>query len=366
MAQAIPEMKTSGFDWDTDPYLIGTQDAVVNLKTGKAIKTSPKVMVTCSLATKFDPAARCDLWTKTIESFWPNQPDMARFIQKAVGYAFTGDIKEQVLFCLFGAGSNGKSVFQNTLVRLAGDYGYVAPFSTLEFHERGGISNDVAILQGKRFVVASETQENIRLNEGRIKSLTGDSHITARFLYQEPFTFRPVAKFWLGFNHKPKVVDDSHGFWRRIRLLTFDRVFTDAEQDKDLETKLVAEFPGILNWIIEGCQMWLTEGLQPSTAVIKDTEDYKKESNPLTDFIDDCCIPCDTGIVTNSDIWEEYCLWVRRSGERFQLGRKGFSQRMESLGYIQIKHGQASVRAWKGLKIGKMKIEVGDVQASIH
>jgi putative DNA primase/helicase len=70
------------------------------------------------------------------------------------------------------------------------------------------VPNDLAALVGRRLVTSSETNEAIRLNEGRVKALTGGDPITARFLHREFFTFHPVAKFWLSVNHKPRVTDE--------------------------------------------------------------------------------------------------------------------------------------------------------------
>ena len=83
-----------------------------------------------------------------------------------------------------------------------------------------------------------------QLNEARMKALTGGDPITARVLYRDWFTFKPVAKFWLAFNHRPTVTDGSHGFWRRVHMIPFNRQF-DPETEPDLADKLRAEAPGV-------------------------------------------------------------------------------------------------------------------------
>jgi len=77
-----------------------------------------------------------------------------------------------------------------------------------------------------------------------MKALTGGDPITARVLYRDWFTFKPVAKFWLAFNHRPTVTDGSHGFWRRVHMIPFNRQF-DPETEPDLADKLRAEAPGV-------------------------------------------------------------------------------------------------------------------------
>lgn len=87
----------------------------------------------------------------------------------------------------------------------------------------------------------------------RMKQVTGGDAITARFLYQEFFTFILQLKIFLAAYHKPVIWGTDHGIWRRIRLIPFTETIPDTEQDKDLLTKLRAELPGILNWATEGC-----------------------------------------------------------------------------------------------------------------
>jgi len=121
-----------------------------------------------------------------------------------------------------------------------GDYSYSSPFSTFELYRRASIPNDLAALEFKRFVTSSETNDDTRLNEARIKAISGGDPITARYLHAEFFTFMPHLKLWLLVNHKPKVTDDSHGFWRRVRLIPFARQFTGEADDKHLGEKLRA------------------------------------------------------------------------------------------------------------------------------
>lgn len=183
--------------------------------------------------------------------------DLVRFVQRAVGYSLSGATGEQCLFLLYGTGADGKGTFTNQLKRVLGDYGWNMPFATIEAKDRAAIPNDLAALAGRRFVVASETNDGTRLNEGRIKALTGSDPITARFLHGEFFEFEPVAKFWLSVNHKPVVRDESHGFWRRIRLIPFMKTFPI---NPTLGDRLHTKAPGILAWAVRGCLHWQREG----------------------------------------------------------------------------------------------------------
>jgi len=350
-AQSERGLSIAGTEWDKQPLLLGCRNGVLDLSSGKLLKPDPRMRITKQANAVFDSKAKCPLWEKTLAAYWPDDPEMIDFIQRAVGYSLTGSISEQVFFCLFGEGANGKSTFLGTVQKLLGDYAYTMPFSTVEFDNRSAISNDVAKLQGMRFVLSSETQEDIRLNEGRIKSLTGDSTITARFLHQEYFTFQPVGKFWLAFNHKPRIIDQSYGLWRRLRLILFDQTFNKESRIKGLEQKLLEEMPGILAWAMRGCLEWQARGLEATAAIERETEQYRQESNILGEFMEEFCIRREGLITPKADLYIAYLEWCENNKERYPLGKKTFAQRVLGMGIRDgfKKQGHSNVRIWYGL-----------------
>jgi putative DNA primase/helicase len=214
----------------------------------------------------------------------------------------------------------------NTIGRMLGDYAYNMPFSTIEMRDRPSIPNDLAALRGRRFVTASETNDGTRLNESRVKALTGCDPVTARFLHGEWFTFEPVGKFWLSVNHKPVVRDDSHGFWRRIRLVPFTQRF---DVNPDLERELALEWPGILRWCVEGCLAWQREGLKPPAAIAQATEDYAAESDVLAMFLDEACEITPDAQVRASDLYVHYTRWADTHGlKRERLSGTSFGRKV--------------------------------------
>jgi phage/plasmid-associated DNA primase len=197
--------------------------------------------------------------------------------------------------------------------------------------QRAPIPNDLAALVGKRLVTSSETNEGTRLNEARVKALSGGDSITARFLHAEFFTFQPVAKFFLAFNHRPRVQDDSFGFWRRVRLIPFNRVFSGSSDDKFLSDKLIAESSGILNWLIDGCLKWQKQGLDPTPECVQEaTREYQTDSDPLSQFIDEDCAVQHQAQVKANDLYQKYLTWCEHQGyrEKEKLTRQMFGRLM--------------------------------------
>src|SRR5262249_19627626 len=159
---------------------------------------------------------------------------------------------------------------------------------------------------GRRFATAIETGESVRLNEARIKAITGGDPVTARHLFKNFFTFAPTHKLWLGGNHKPVIADNSDGMGRRMRLIPFVRPVTGAAMDKKLLDTLKSEAPGVLAWAVRGCVVWQKEGLGEPPAVTEATAAYRDESNHLTQFIEDCCVVEPSRTVTSADLWRQY------------------------------------------------------------
>jgi len=267
-----------------------------------------------------------------------------------VGYCLTGSNREQCFSCWYGTGANGKTTLAGVLRHIFGEYTVNLPFSALEMKNRN--SNDLVALAGARLVTAAETNEGVRLNEARIKALTGGDPITARRLYHESFTFEPTHKLVLAFNHKPVIADDSEGMWRRPHLIPFMREFKPEEREKGLDEKLKAESPGILAWAVRGCLEWQKNGLGMPQAVAQATATYREESDHVGEFIEDCCVVEKTATVASGSLWKRYQRWIIEN-EEVPLSRNVFAARLERRNFLTHRTGHGGTRTWVGLRLGE-------------
>jgi len=331
IAKNLLPIADSGEDWDRDNWLFCLSNGVVDLRTGKLRPGKQADRITMQSDVAYDDKAEAPRWMQFLNEVFNGDSELIDWLQRYLGYCLTGDTREQTVAIPYGNGANGKSKFLAALRHVWGDYGYDAPFSTFELSQRAAIPNDLAALVGKRLVTSSETNEGTRLNEARIKSLTGCDCVTARFLHAEFFTFTPVAKFFLAVNHRPRVQDDSYGFWRRVRLIPFTRQFIGQSDDKNLLDKLIAESSGILNWLIEGCLLWQKQGLDPTPeSVQKATAEYQTDSDPLSQFILEQCAINPQAQVKASSLYKNYVNWCVDQGfkEREQMTSNAFGRRM--------------------------------------
>ena len=332
IAKNLEPITDTGENWDRDPWLLGVQNGVVDLRTGQCRDGRQSDNITMSTGVKFDADAQCPLWLSTLNGIFQGDADYIDFINRYCGYSITGLIKEQTSVIGWGEGANGKGIFAGVQRNVMGDYAYDAPFSTFEMNYKASIPNDIAALEHKRIVTSSETNNGTRLNEARLKAISHGDPVTARYLHAEFFTFGPVCHIFLFVNHKPKVKDDSFGFWRGVRLWPFLRRFEGTADDKDLAKKLEAEKSGILNWHIAGCLEWQKRGLSELPEKITTaTAEYKRESNVLTDFFDECCVENANAITQSSELYKEYLNWAENSHlQKYEIiSRVIFSREVE-------------------------------------
>ena len=296
--------------------LLNVQNGTLDLATGKLKPHERGDRLTYVLSVAYDPAAECPLWGSFIHRITNGDGDLTRFLAAAVGYTLSGLTTAQVLFFLYGRGANGKSTFIETIMALMGDLGHKARAQILMADERERVPNEIAALAGRRLVVASELADGGRMNEGLVKDLTGGDTMSARFLYGEPFTFKPTFKLWLYGNHKPVIVGTDDGIWRRVRLIPFTVQIPENERDPDLPAKLRGELPGILAWAVRGWKAYQAHGLGTPAAVTKATAEYRIESDIIGQFLDERCILQNGETTEAGKLYAAYINWATENGLR--------------------------------------------------
>src|SRR5690606_18535700 len=109
LAQSEPEIAERYDSFDKQPWLLNVQNGTVNLRTGELLPHHRGDLLTKVAPVDYDPNAQCPAWLAFLDRIMDGNRDLIDFLQRAVGYSLTGDVSEQVLFFLHGAGANGKS-----------------------------------------------------------------------------------------------------------------------------------------------------------------------------------------------------------------------------------------------------------------
>ena len=320
-------------DMDRDPWLLNVKNGTVDLRTGEWREHRSGDLITKLAPVAYDVNATCPRWLSFLDRIMEGNADVIDFLKRAIGYSLTGDVSEQSLFFPHGTGANGKTTLLDTMLTLLGDYGkQAAPgLLTTKWGERH--PTEIADLAGARFVASTEVDEGRRLAEALMKWLTGGDRVKARHMRQDFFEFTPTHKLWLAANHKPVVIGSDHAIWRRIKLIPFNVVIPDREQDRALPGKLRKELPGILNWALAGCLHWQKDGLNPPAEVQAATDAYRVEQDIIAAFIEDVCTLGDEEKITAKSLYTAFKGWCQDNGEEpmsqkklgTRLGERGLS-----------------------------------------
>ncbi|HEY3897962.1 MAG TPA: phage/plasmid primase, P4 family [Chthoniobacter sp.] len=334
---------------DADPWLLGVQNGVVDLRTGAFRAGRRTDLLTKCAGTSYEEAADCPRWRGFLEEVLGGDAERLSYLQKAVGYSLTGETTEQCFFFLYGSGKNGKSVFTEILHRLFGEYAQRAPSSllTASIHGREP-THEIARLRGARLVIGSETEEGAWLAESRVKDITGGDTLTGRCLYQEAFDFTPTLKLWMFGNHKPRIRGTDDGIWRRIRLLPFTVQIPEERRDPQLTAKLSEELPGILRWALAGVRAWQENGLRAPAIVTEAGAEYRQEEDCLGDFLAEEIVTGLTKRTSVAEVFARYQTWAERVGQAVMSQQK-LSRRLGERGFQRTKSNSEAF--WEGIAL---------------
>ena len=310
VAQDLEPCAVDATAWNRDPWLLGAPNGIIDLKHGRLLQAGNDAHVTRSVGVAFDPHAASPRWLRFLSEVFDNDTAVVDYIQRVLGYFLTGLTSAQLWWLLYGEGANGKTTLLNIVAHVLGEYATTVPFSMFQLQQqRSTIPDDLATLPGKRLIHASETIEGKRLDEARMKALTGSDRIAARPLFGQWFEFEPSHKVVLSCNHKPVVKDDSQGFWRRVHLIPFTQRFDGPRRDNHLDEQLKIEGSGILAWMVQGSLRWHREGLQAPKAIEIATLGYRRDSDHLPDFLLECCELREDGECEAAALQNRYREW---------------------------------------------------------
>lgn len=254
--------------------------------------------------------------------------ETVRYLQKCLGACILGNVGFSKALILFGDGANGKSVLAGVLQDILGDYCVPVPSGTLTGKGDGG-ENKIACLMGKRVGLVHEFGSGASLNDERFKMLTGgEALISARMLFKNPHSFRPITSFIVLTNYLPAIKDSGHGLWRRMAPVPFNVVIPEHEQDPGLMRRMVnQEADRILSWLIRGAQLYLKEGADMPAAVESALAEYRTSEDHIGTWLFESYDPTGAlGRVPLNDAYKSYNAWLKDQGIHCHFSKTNFAR----------------------------------------
>jgi putative DNA primase/helicase len=361
----------TGEVWDSDPWLLGVKNGVVDLRTGECRDGYPIDYIRSVSPTEWTGLnTHCPRFEKFLQEIFEVLPEaqllkltndkynelskeeqehvtqehrekLISFLQRLFGYSLAGLSTEAIFPLLYGEeGRNGKDTLFKVLkfvlgLAIADAISNDVFLSADRGRSAGAATPHLADLQGKRMVWGSETKQGDRINVSQIKQLTGGGDISARKNYGDQYTFAPTHTLFLMTNYKPHADAKDKAFWSRACLIEFVLRFVDnpqAENERKADTNLTedlkAEASGILAWLVRGCLSHQQQGLNRPEIVLLSTESYRASEDNIQHFINDCCVCNDKARVGAQELYDAYVAWCDNNNIKNKMNGRLFGEDM--------------------------------------
>jgi len=327
---------------DADPWLLNVANGTIDLRTCELLPHDHRRYCSKIAPVKYLPDADAPRFYSFLEKVFCGNKNLIQFTLRFFGYCLTGSTDGQVIVFAYGGGANGKTTLFDTLNLLMGPYYHAAPSDLLVLKRPGSVPTDIADLHGKRLVVVSEVGAN-RLDEEKVKLLSGGDKINARHLFRLSFQFTPSHKLVIFGNNKPIIYGTDHAFWRRMLVLPFEYTFNEDKRNKsEVLDEFKKELPGILNLFLSGLSEYHQIGLNPPQEVLSASKTYREESDTLGQFIEEVCQK--SGKASTKDIHQAYSTW----GGTFS--QRKFTEELKKRGF-ESKTGAGNRKFWIDLSL---------------
>ena len=337
---------------NSDAFLLNTPLATYDLRKGihGARAHDPEDFITKITAVSPSDKGK-DVWLDCLNTIFNCDHELIEYVQMICGLAAIGKVFVEAMIIAYGEGGNGKSTFWNSIFRVLGLYSGKISADTLTVGCRRNIKPEMAEMNGRRLLIASESQEGARLNDSIVKQLCSTDEVFAEKKYKDPFYFTPCHTLVLYTNHLPRVSGNDEGIWRRLIVIPFTNKLTGSGDIKNYADYLfenAGEY--ILTWIIEGAKKVIDKGYNiPVPKVVKDAiDEYREQNDWFHHFLEDCCDVDSSYMESSNDLYKAYCKYCDDTNE-FKRNALDFYNTLETKGFT--KFIKKRKRFIKGLKL---------------
>lgn len=319
-------------------------NSIIDVATGKIIEPTPEYFSVNPIPWDLGETEE----TPTIDKIFSQwvEPDRISTIYEVVAYCFLPDYPINRLFYLVGGGNNGKTCFNNLIIKLVG--------------KENTASVDLDQLQTSRFesskiykkLVAfiGETNFSTIRKSDKLKKLCGKDLIDFEFKGKTGFSDYSYAKMIINTNALPQTNDRTGGFYRRWLRIKFPNEFTE-------KVDILATIPDQeYNNLAKKCVRILAQLLKAreftNEGTIEDrAQAYEEVSNPIVKFIDLTYEKDIDGKVLFSEFRDTFLVWLKQNKLRvmssrelsFTLAREGYLTKKQN---VRLENNYVTTKTW--------------------
>jgi len=335
---------------DPENSWIQFKDDIIDLETGERFEATSEYFLTNPIPHSLGRTEETPIMDKLFEE-WVGKK-YVKTLHQIVSYCLLRDYPLHRIFCLLGAGMNGKSSFMELLRNFIGTYNCCATdLDTLM------ISRFEATRLYKKMMCELGETNFAELNRtSKLKKLTGNDLISYEFKQKNLFEDKNYAKIIISTNNLPTTDDKSLGFYRRWLILDFPFSFSEKidiiktipeEEYENLGTKSI----GVLINLLKK-RRFHNEG------TVKDRmEKFEAKSDFLQKFLEDFTEEYVDGYITKKDFSIKFADWCKENRHRkmsdtsigLNMKKKGIESSTKHFDWMFDGRG-GNARIWRGIK----------------
>ncbi len=306
------------------------KNGLLHVPSGRIYPPTPTYFNTSASDVEYNKdAPPPDQWLTFLDQVFEGDQEAIDAAQEFMGYCLLPDTSQQKILLVVGPPRSGKGTIGRIMRELAGRDSVAGP----TMHSLGGefgleplIPRPVAIISDAR--IGSKT-DKAAVTE-RLLSISGEDTLSVNRKNSSFWHGKLQTRFIVLTNELPALADGSGALANRFIILVMQNSFLGKE-DPGLFDRLKTELPGILNWSIQGYQRLRERGYfkQPKSGA-EALEEIINLASPVKAFIRDCC-EIGAGLQIDVDfLWEEYTLWVEKTGGKFAGTKDWFGRNLRS------------------------------------
>jgi len=334
------------FDQATDGLVFRNSFVRINADGVQTEDFDPDHRQTAYLPFDYSPGAFPREFVTTLRQCWRGDQDVddkVSLLREWIGAALCNRATDyQKGLVLHGSGANGKSTVQEIIMAMfpAGTVTSIPPQDMENEYRRAKLSSS-------RLNCVAELPEADILQSEAVKAMIGGDLVSARYIREAVFEYKPRAAHLFSANALPGVRDMTAGFWRRWLVLTFDRQFKESEMDRQLAGRIIAnELPAIASWAIEGAAELAARGyFDAPESSERAVNAWRHQADQVASFIEQ---RCKTDLQEGqkgegaSKLYNAYSQWAAQNGHR-RMSRVNFGKRLKMLGVEKTRNAEGNV-----------------------
>lgn len=280
-----------------DPHrMIVCTNGTLDVESRDLYEHSPDHYCTRFVDIEYDAGAECPEWIaalhRTLEGH-EDIPGAVNLLQEFFGISLVGKrnlpraLRQAMV--LWGLSKTGKSSVANVLKAFFP--ANVTSVGVKEATSQFGLSTFVGAMA---WISEEAIERNFRGGANVLKKLLIGEPVSADRKYKDRVEFVFDGAVLLTANNELRVSEASAAVFNRLAAIRFERVFTDEDAKHlvggKLETHLRAhnEWPGILNWALDGAERAIERGHYVMPEAVKTTAQDWRRDDPVIDFLEQC------------------------------------------------------------------------------